>query len=204
MPAGIYLYVEGGGNKETKARLRKGFERFFGNIVARAASLAIVYRIIPCGDRDSTRRDFAKALRVNPEGINLLLVDSDGPVTSGPLEHLRQSFGWGVTGVPSDRCHLMVQVMESWFLADLNALKAYYGRGFHIKSIPKNTDVEQNSKAQVLFSLKKSTKLTSKGTYHKTRHAPEILKPLDGSKVRAAAKHCNRLFEVLERLTGQS
>lgn len=201
MPDGIYLYVEGGGNKETKAKLRKGFERFFEDIVERAAGLGTVYRIIPCGSRDSTHKDFARAERANPEGTNLLLVDSDGPVTGEPLEHLRRAFGWSLTGVHGDRCHLMVQIMESWFLADIEALEGYYGRGFRAKAIPKNPDVEQNTGAETNNSLKQATRETKKGAYHKTRHAPELLKRVDLARVRKAAKHCNRLIETLEGLT---
>jgi hypothetical protein len=46
--------------------------------------------------------------------------------------------------------------------------------------------------------LKAATRGTKKGSYHKTRDAPSLLKKLDAAKVRKAAKHCDSLFNVLE------
>lgn len=201
MAADVHIYIEGGGKGATKGLLRKGFEEFFKDVRTRAAGNGVTFRVVLCGSRDSTREAFSIAPSSNPERVNLLLVDSDGPVESDPIPHLHKKHKWDLQGVAADRCHLMVQIMEAWFLADVNALQNYYGAGFRAKAIPKNLDVERTAKSEVESSLKEATKGTGHGPYHKTRHAPELLKRLDVSKVRKAAKHCNRLFETLELLT---
>lgn len=93
----------------------------------------------------------------------------------------------------------MVQVMEAWLVADSEALKRFYGQDFNAKLIPSNPDVEQIDKTTLFSALKDATRRTAKGEYHKIRHGPEILKLLEASKVQNAARHCQRLFETLER-----
>ncbi|WP_199249448.1 hypothetical protein [[Phormidium] sp. ETS-05] len=48
--------------------------------------------------------------------------------------------------------------------------------------------------------LKAATCNSAKGTYLKSRHAPEILKLLDVDKVRQAAGFCDRLFVTITNL----
>ena len=91
--------------------------------------------------------------------------------------------------------------MESWFLADPEKLASYYGNGFTNKALKPNPRVEEIPKTNVLKCLKQATKKTQKGAYHKTAHAPHILKMLDPTKVRKAAPNCDRLFrELLAKL----
>ena len=93
----------------------------------------------------------------------------------------------------------MVQLMEAWFLADRDALRAYYGQGFHenrLKGDPAN--VEQVTKDDVLNGLKRATEDTQKGKYHKVRHGRDLLARVDPDRVRKAAPHCDRLFRELD------
>jgi hypothetical protein len=39
-------------------------------------------------------------------------------------------------------CHLMIQMMETWFLVDIDTLKDYYGKGFNENAMPKQKDIE--------------------------------------------------------------
>jgi len=93
----------------------------------------------------------------------------------------------------------MVQMMEAWIVADIEALEGYYGQGFKRNSIPRTTDVERIDKVQLMEALKSATQKTQKGEYSKTGHAPDLLERLDPSKVRGAAKHCDLFFAVLEK-----
>ena len=71
----------------------------------------------------------------------------------------------------------MVQVMESWFLADPDTLKAFYGREFRAGSLPRNQNIEQISKQDVERGLKHATSVTKKGDYYdnKGKHSFAIL-----------------------------
>ena len=95
---------------------------------------------------------------------------------------------------------LMVEVMESWFLADRQALQTYYGSEFHSQALPQNPRVEEITKRDVLEGLKKATSSTKKGAYHKTRHAPSLLEKLKPAMVRKAAPHADRFWVYLEAL----
>ena len=57
----------------------------------------------------------------------ILLLDAEGPVTArSPWQHLRKNDGWSRPGDATDtQCYFMVQVMESWFLADIDTLESF-------------------------------------------------------------------------------
>ena len=118
----IHIYVEGGGkhnNKYASGRVRKGFSAFikrpFGNEGNRI-------RVVACGSREDTFRDFLRGLKANPDSFNILLVDSDIPVTGSALKYLRNEVGWNMREIEEDQCHLMVQVMEAWLLEAISKI----------------------------------------------------------------------------------
>jgi len=194
----IRVYVEGGGNaKDTKTRMREGFGGFFRVIIDRVRERRIKWQVIACGPRDEAYRDFKIALEANPGAFNMLLVDSEGPVSAQPWDHLRERDGWAKPDADDSQCHLMVQTMEAWLIADLETLARFYGAGFGRAAIPSNPNVEEIDKSRLLPALEAATRDTTKGQYHKTRHAPRILGELDVSRVRSAAPHCERLFSTL-------
>ncbi len=192
----IQIFVEGGGSTvKTKSQLRSGLRDF----LERAG---YVCRMIPCGRRDDAFKYWRTALSVDPEALNLLLVDSEGPVEkdSLPWRHLRKSDpSWQPPADTEGQCHLMVQMMEAWFLADPEALAAYYGQHFGAKALPGRENVEQIAKADIERSLKDATKKTQKGEYHKIRHGAELLARIDPTKVRKRAPHCDRLLATLAK-----
>jgi hypothetical protein len=199
----IRVYVEGGGDSYTKARLREGFKKgFLKQLVALADSQGGSLEVIPCGDTDSTFKDFRNALRSNSKAFNILLVDSDRPVkdSDSPREHLlRHKKTWKLRGIKDEQCHLMVQIMEAWIIADIQALEDYYGPGLKASSIWKTIDVEQIDKRELEKSLKAATQKTKKEEYNKTKDAPILLQQIDASKVRKVARHCDHLFTTLEQ-----
>ena len=140
------------------------------------------------------------AVERHPDNYVVLLVDSEEAVVGGPWQHLANRRGdrWRrPSGVTDDQAHLMVQVMESWFLADRQVLIDYYGQGFLANSLPGQTNIEQIPKRDVLQSLKHASRQTAKKEYHKTRHAFHLLEQIDPQRVRVASRHADRLFIVL-------
>jgi len=200
----IRVYVEGGGDgKDSKARVRQGFRGFLQDIINIAREKRIRWSVIACGSRNSTVDDFHTALRIHSDAFNILLVDSEAPVSTAPREHLLQRDGWNLSHVSDDQCHLMVQVVEAWLIADIPCLERFYGQNFSSSSIPRNPNVEKIDKHLVDSSLKAATQRTQKGAYHKIQHGPDILKLIDVNRVRNAAPYCNHLFETLERLLNE-
>ncbi|MBD2577546.1 DUF4276 family protein [Oscillatoria sp. FACHB-1406] len=199
MVSEIRIYVEGGGDgKDTKARVREGFSKFLSEFKKIARAKKIGFTIIACGRRNSAHRDFLNALSTHPDAFNLLLVDPEAPVkVKSPKQHLINRDSWNLSGIEDDCIHLMVQVVESWLVADVDTLAKYYGQGFQKSSIPENSNVEEISKEQIESCLKRATQKTQKKAYHKINHCPEILGMLNTQKVRSKAPYCDRLFVTL-------
>jgi len=200
----VRIYVEGGGGdqKETKARLRRAFGSFLIELRDRARDRRIRWSIVACGGRGSTFRDYKTALRSHPEAFNILLVDAEGPVTSdSPWEHLRSRTGdeWSNPGVDDKHCHLMVQTMEAWLVADRDKLSEYYGQGFRANALPDNRNVERIHKDALLRASDNATRDTSKRRYSdsKSQHGPDILHRVRPSEVRPRASYCERLFSTV-------
>ena len=189
----IRLYVEGGGNKDSRNELRKAFNSYFRELAQKGRDKGIPLRTIPCGNRNSTYEDFAKAIEDHRDAFVALLVDSEGPVSQTPWQHLN----WNPCGKNDDHCHLMVQMMEAWFIADVAKLKEFYGRGFNENAIPRDKDIERIEKSRLDSALKEATRNTSKKTYDKTRDAPRLLAIISAAKVREASRQCDRLFNIL-------
>jgi hypothetical protein len=195
----IRIYVEGGGDgRETRARLRQGFGVFLSSLRDRARDQRVHWRIVACGSRESTFRDYKNALDSHPGAFNVLLVDAEGPVTAaGPWEHLHARDNWQKPDVEDKHCHLMVQCMEAWLIADREAVSQYYGQGFRENALPSNRDVEAVDKQRVNDTLQTATRDTQKGAYHKTRHGPELLESIRPEEVQSKSRHCKRLFDTL-------
>ena len=136
-------------------------------------------------------------MKEHPDAFNVLLVDAEAPVNKIPWQHLKERDNWNKPEVDDTCCHLMVQMMEAWFLADIEALKRFYGQGFKENAIPKNLNVEKINKTEIYSALQKATKETSKGEYGKIQHGARLLEQISVAKVRAASLYCDRLFTTL-------
>ena len=191
------IYVEGGGNyKDLKISCRQGFRKFFEK--AGLADSRRMPTIVPCGGRQNAYNRFRGALsKGNRDAI--LLVDSEGPVTAlSPWLHLKARDNWDrPNGATEEQCHLMVQVMETWFLADREALQTHYGQGFRAPALPQNPNIEDISKDDVLAGLNRAARDTGKGAYNKSSDSFTILEKLDPAKVRQRSGYADQLILAL-------
>ena len=137
------------------------------------------------------------------DALNILLVDSENPVEKAPWVHLKTHDSWDLKKSHDEHCHLMVQCMEAWIITDVDVLKDFYGGGFNESILPDNPKVEEISKSDVETSLKKATRNTQKGEYHKINHGPKILGLINVNRVRTVAPHCDRLFTTLTEIMSE-
>jgi len=204
----IRLYIEGGGDSSlTKTKLREGFGDFLAELRQIARAKNIGWTPVACGGRDAAYRDFCHALQSHPEAFNVLLVDSEAPVRAGAFwSYLEQRDRWKrPPGVDDGQCFLMVQCMETWPVADRDALARFYGQGFLPNALPNTADIEEIDRHVLQKALDRATAgARTKGPYHKTKHAFDILKLSDAKKVRRAAWQCDRLFTQLAGRMGAS
>lgn len=195
--------MEGGGaGARGKAAIRQGMGEFLASIRGAAQDKGITWNLMPCGSRENTFGRFSEALDRGAESAaHILLVDAEAVVTApDPRTHLRDQDGWDLKGVPADAIHLMVQIMETWIVADPPTLASYYGPAFREAKLPRRANLEEEPKARVLAALKKATKRTGKREYDKIKHGNTLLGLIDPERVQARCRHCRRLFEELGRI----
>ena len=200
----VKLYVEGGGDAAAlKTACREGFTSF----LEKAGLKGHMPRVVACGGRQDAFESYCTAVQNGDDAV--LLVDSEAPVlgqhqqgadptTWQPWQHLklRQGDGWEkpVAGVDTD-CHLMVQCMESWFLADRATLKKFFGQGFKEGSLPAvGNAVETVPKDHVYQTLASATKdCKTKAQYGKGEHSFKLLALVNPATVTAASPWADRL-----------
>lgn len=208
----VKLYVEGGGDsKSLQIECRKGFRELLG----KAGLKGNMPAIIACGGRKKAYDSYCIAI---DEGNNaLLLVDSEAPLanqyqqgspeTWQPWQHLkqRQGDGWNKPENSKDTdCHLMVQCMENWFLADRETLKAFFGQGFAENQLPAATNpIESVDKNTVYDALAKATKsCKTKSPYGKGEHSFKLLASIDLKKVTGSSPWAKRFIDELKNKMG--
>ena len=199
---GVTIYMEGGGNSTgEKKRLRAGMNGFLRELREKVRESRQQWRLVPCGGRQRAYETFNNARgHAGESEVIILLVDAEAPVTAPtPVEHLRTrpGGGWDMDGVDEDQVHLMVQTMETWIVADPEALAAYYGQDFRANALPTRRNLEEEDKTAIAAALDRATERTQKGRYHKIHHAAALLACIDPAKAQERCRHCKRLFDAL-------
>lgn len=198
----VKIYVEGGGdNSDTITRCKRGFAEYCKKLSPPTHLPAI----IACGGRKQAFDRFRTAVENRKAGERYaLLVDSEGPVAANatPVTYLGSHEGWNFVDLPENQVFLMVQAMEAWLLADRGTLAAFYQNGFrpnalrgdehNVEVIPKN-DLEK-----CLIDASRASK--TKGPYHKTRHAFDLLAEIDPQKVESSSPHAAAFHKFLRSM----
>lgn len=194
------IYAEGGGEGQLlDTRFREAWNHFF-----QAAGLAgRMPRVVRGQGRARTFDLFVTAVK-NPRSgeIPLLLVDSEQEVEAAHTvwQHLKARDGWDRPADASEnQAFLMVQLMETWFLADRALLRQYFGsalREQHLRAWP---DLEAVPKETVLKALDQATAGCTK-SYAKGRVSFELLGQLSPQSVEAASPHAKALLDRLRAL----
>jgi hypothetical protein len=198
----VKLYIEGGGEGQLLDTLfRQGWKQFF-----EAAGLAGKMPSVVRGQgREQTLDLFATAVTRPRDGtLPMLLVDSEEPVEEGHSvwQHLEAKArgGWRrPVGATDDQAFLMVQVMETWFLADRDMLRKYFGnllRENHLRQWPV---LEAVPKSSVFEALEMATAGCRK-QYAKGKVSYELLGLLRPHRVEAACPHARALLDRLRRM----
>ncbi len=192
----IRVYYEG------NRLLKPGFVQFFAELTSLAKEKRSAIHFISAGSGANACRDFGIALKTNTGAWNILLKDSEGPDSGNLSTSLCREYTWDK--VHADSIFWMVEMMESWFHADKDALANFYGEGFKKGALKANPDVEAISKSDLEKGLQNATRNTNAGGYfdNKTSHGPKLLARIDPKRVREAAPNCDKLFTaVLSRLS---
>lgn len=209
MVKSVTLFVEGGGDQnELGAKCRKGFRSF----LEKAGLKGNMPRILPCGSRNSAFERYREAVLKGQKAV--LLVDSEAPVHVNceqgtpqdwlPWSHLKYGSGDGWNkprGESEEDCHLMVECMECWILADRKTIISYFGKGFRESALPSDKKPPESvGKTEVLAGLKMATRdCAQKGTYRKGKRSYELLVEIDVAKVVVTCPWAARFVNSLEK-----
>jgi len=199
----VKVYVEGGGDtRALQANCRRGFREFFD----KSGFAGIMPSVSACGGRKTAYEDFCTALScAQSDEVPVLLVDSEGPVPprTNPWNYLRTRRGdeWPrPDGATDEQAHLMVQCMETWFMADKEALISHYNQHFRESALPARNDIEEIPKPDILDGLKNATRQTQKREYSKGGHSFDILAKIDPQKVTERSFHARKLIDALHSI----
>ena len=196
----VRIFIEGGGSGNVSDRV---FKEAWRNLFAAAGLDGRMPRAVRGEGREQTFDKFKTALhRGSSNEIPLLLVDSEGPVTAGrsAWQHLRNRDNWEQpTGADDDSAYLMVQVMETWFLADRDALRRFFGPSLNENPFGQWPDLEEVPKDTILNVLERATSNCQK-PYGKGKVSFELLGQIDPQRITAACPHAKELLDYLRGL----
>jgi Domain of unknown function (DUF4276) len=194
----VRIYIEGGGDgPKGKQALRKGFNDLLATQRDAARRRQFGWDVVLCGGRNATLDAFEHAAKDQCDDLVALLVDAEGPVAdglpSGRVAHLGRRDKWNLSHQLAERIHLMTQSMETWIAADLDMLQSYYGKGFQPNALPRRAKLDEEDRHSLSRALETATRATQKGSYHKIRHASELLSKIRPEQVGARCESF-RLF----------
>lgn len=196
----VRLFVEGGGPGELPDKtFRQAWRRFF-----EAAGLAgKLPKVVRGESRNETFDKFKTAVRKRATNeVVLLLVDSEGPVNPGQSawQHLFNRDNWDrPSGAANDSAYLMVQVMETWLLADRGALRRFFGPLLNENYFRQWPDLEAVPKDTAFNVLEQATSNCQK-KYRKDKVSFELLGQIDPALVADACPHADQLLQYLRTL----
>ncbi len=151
--------------------------------------------------RTQTFDAYQTAVRTRkPDELPLLLADSEDGVAPEHTawQHLKARDGWEKpSGAGEDDVFLMVRCMESWFLADREALKRFFHDCWRDGALPRWPDLAAVEKTRVFEALAAATAACGKKRYAKGRMSFDLLKAIDPANVE---RECPDAKPLLDRL----
>ena len=197
----VKIYAEGGGEGQLLDTLfRQGWTEFF-----KKAGLEGKMPSVVRGKGRGRTYDLFLTASANRKAneLPLLLVDSEEPVQAGHTvwQHLKARDGWDKpAGAADDQAFLMVQVMETWFIADREMLKTFFKPDFNDARIPHWPNLEAVIKTTAYEALAKATADCKTRQYAKGKISFEMLAKLDPATVEAACPTARRLLDRLRAI----
>lgn len=168
----VLIFVEGGGSKLLDQQCREGFRK----LLEKCGFRGRLPRLFASGSRNAALDDFRLAHASKGTDFVALLIDSEEPVArpEATWNHLKARDGWArPSGATDDQVLFMTTCMETWIVADREALKAHYVRGFRESALPPLENLETRERHDVQDRLEKATRECA-NAYRKGRRSFEV------------------------------
>ncbi len=193
------IFIEGSklgeDSKEMNIRCRKAFHTLLDPICPKRKP-----SLHPCGGRDRAFKDFRTAHKHGRATFVALLVDSEDRVEdlNKPWEHLKGRDNWDrPRGAEDDQVFLMTTCMETWIVADRDALKGHYKHKLQESALPPLDGLEQCERHHVLSKLEHATR-DCPNAFKKGTRSFEVLAKLSPTALRHYLPSFNRLERILK------
>ncbi len=193
----IVLLVEGGGDTPAlQSECRKGFRL----LLEKAGFVGRMPEIVACGSRNQTFKDFKFSLQ-DSSALTMMLIDSEDPVFLSPWAHLETRDGWLQPKETTDaQVQFMTTCMETWLVADPEALKSFFGAGFKAGKLLPITNLESRPRDKIQDALADATRDCGRARkYQKGKRSFQALAKLNPS-VLMQLKYFKRLVDELRAL----
>ena len=213
------LYIEGGGRADPEPgemnraamvddnaeAFRRGWQIFFNKAGVDGQMLEVA---VGGGQQeafalfDNQLNRYAGHEKTEPKPV--LLVDSEEPVADGHnvwdhLESRHQHRFQRPANADEHSAYMMVQAMETWFIADMPALQRFYGDSLDANCFENLPPLETMPKEDALITLQKATLMCSRH-YKKGRRSYRLLAEIEPQLVAAACPHADQLLTYLHTL----
>jgi len=173
------IYIEGAGDsKELHARCREGFRKLF----EKCGFVLRMPKLIASGGRGEAFEDFKTAhAQGSPADYIALLIDSETPLETldAAWDHLTAHDHWPrPSSAGDDQVLFMTTCMETWIVADHEALAGHYRHMLQRSALPSLVDLERRPRDEVQDCLARATSRCS-NAYLKGRRSFAVLGTLD-------------------------
>ena len=203
----VKIYVEGGGDsKEQHVRCREGFRK----LIEKAGFKGRMPAIVAGGGRGSTYDSFKTATAAGDQAAYpLLLVDSEDPLededrasdSAVAWAHLKSRDNWDrPAGVKNDQAQLMVTCMETWIMADREALHTVFGASLRTNALLPQDNLEARTRQDVHNALENATRDCGREkAYRKGSRSFQVLAQLNPETLNRHLSHFQRFITTLNR-----
>ena len=196
----VTIYVEGGGeSKELKSRCREGFSK----LIKKLGFVGRMPTIVACGGRNDAYNSFNTSMTLAKyDEYPILLVDSEDPISRDrPWDHLKVHDNWDCpVGAEDDQAQMMATCMETWIMADHEALHKVFGSCLREGNLIPVNDLEERSRQELLEALKSATNNCGKNKgYDKGKRSFQILAELNTRSLEKNLRYFCRFKETLGR-----
>ncbi len=156
----VYIEGEGGGSRSGErhyldGEFRKSWRSFLDPLAGTAERGGATFKVVAGHGRGQCYGLFAKPMHSDRDALRLLVVDAEGPVAD--VGKPWDSLPWKTPpGLSERHCYVIVQCVETWLIADLEAIARYYNRSrecFDKSKIPAWRDLEHISKVKVQSAI---------------------------------------------------
>ena len=196
------IFLEGGASGAHSKELTTRCQQAFHKLLDRMGFKGRKPKLVACGGRGAVYERFCTAQRAGTCDYVAMWIDSEEPIVNIELawKHLD-----AVTTVPAwerpddandEQVVFMTTCMETWIVADREALRSHYGTSMQESALPPLNLLERRNRHDVQESLTRATR-ECKNAYAKGKQSYLIFGELDPDVLQQHLPSFGRIQRIL-------